>query len=321
MSAQAFWITGVGQGEIRSVELPRLRNDQVQVSTLFTGISRGTEYLVFNGLVPNSEHQRMQAPFQDGEFSFPVKYGYINVGKVEQGPTALQGRKVFCLYPHQSEYVVPADAVTILPESVPTNRAILGANLETAINALWDAQPAVGDRISIVGAGVIGCLVAWLASRIPGCEVELIDVNSNREVLAEKLGVDFKLPEQASEDRDLVIHASASEQGINTALNLAGFEATVLELSWYGSNAVSVPLGKAFHSRRLQIRSSQVGQIAPTQRARWDYKRRLELALSMLKHNELDNLISGESQFAELPETMHNIMKNGRDVLCHRICY
>ena len=321
MNAEAFWNTGVRKSEIRPVALPPRGPAEVTVRSLYSAISRGTESLVFNGTVPVSEYQRMRAPFQEGDFPFPVKYGYINVGVVEEGPEALLGQSVFCLYPHQTRFNVPADAVTPIPAQIPATRAVLCANLETAINALWDAQPNIGDRITVVGGGVVGCLVAWLAARIPGCEVELVDINARRRSIADRLGADFRLPKDASNERDLVIHASASEQGLRTALELAGFEATVLELSWYGDKAVSVPLGQAFHSRRLQLRSSQVGQIAPAQRSRWDYRRRLALAMKLLEDETLDCLISGESDFVTLPETLARLTLDGNDVLCHRIRY
>lgn len=321
MHADAFWITGERTGEIISTPLTAPTTDEVIVRTLYSAVSRGTESLVFSGSVPPSEHQRMRAPFQEGDFPWPVKYGYINVGVVEQGPESLTGRQVFCLYPHQRRYVVAADAVTPIPPQVPASRAVLCANMETAINALWDAQPSIGDRITVVGAGVVGCLVAWMAAAIPGCDVELVDINPARASLAALLGARFSLPDTADDERDLVIHASASERGLTTALSLAGFEATVLELSWYGDRPVAVPLGQAFHSRRLQLRCSQVGSIAPTQRARWTYQRRLALAMTLLEADVLDALVSGESDFAELPRIYADLMDGGQDVLCHRIKY
>lgn len=319
--ARAFWIVAPECGEIRPVSVPPVMDGDVKVTTLFTGVSLGTESLVYNGLIPPGEYSRMRAPFQEGDFPFPVKYGYNNIGRVEQGPDELVGRKVFSLYPHQTSFVVPSSSVTVLPDNIPAERAVLCANMETAVNVLWDAQPALGDRISIIGAGVLGCLVAWLAAQIPGCEVELIDINPQRAAIAETLGVDFRIPIQASNERDLLIHASASEQGLDTALNLAAFEATIIELSWYGSKPVSVALGGAFHSRRLQLRSSQVGHIAPIQRARWDYRRRLALALSLLADSRLDVLISAESHFDDLPDTFRFLMGQGRNTLCQRIRY
>jgi len=260
--ARAFWILEAGRGEIREEVLPPPAHDQLLVSARRSGISRGTESLVFKGLVPSSQWQAMRCPFQIGEFPGPLKYGYASVGQIDAGPEALLGRRVFCLHPHQSSYIVPIGAVTFLPDDVPDTRAVLSANMETAVNGLWDAAPRLGDRVSVVGAGVVGALVAALAARIPGVEVELIDPDPGRADLAALLGCAFALPATASGERDIVIHASGQPAGLATALGLAGFEATVLEMSWYGAQMVPAPLGEAFHSRRLTLRSSQVGAVA-----------------------------------------------------------
>jgi Zn-dependent alcohol dehydrogenase len=319
--ARSFWIVGPRQGEIRRETLREPNEHEVLVRTLYSGISRGTEALVLNGAVPASENHRMRAPFQDGDFPAPVKYGYINVGVVEKGPASLQNTAVFCLYPHQTRYVVPASAVYRIPDAVPPKRAVLAANLESAVNGLWDAAPRLGDRIAIVGAGVLGCLTAWLCSRIPGCEVELIDINPDRARIAAALNVLFATPDRATAPADLVIHASATAEGLSTALELAGFEAMVLELSWYGIRKPAVPLGEAFHSKRLTLRSSQVGTVATAQRSRWDTRRRMELALKLLSDAKLDALITGESRFDELPAVMPEIASSGGSTLCHRIVY
>jgi hypothetical protein len=319
--ARAFWIVEPGRGEILDEALPRPGDHDVIVRALFSGISRGTEALVFTGRVPSSEHDRMRAPFQSGDFPAPIKYGYASVGQVERGPRALEGSNVFVLYPHQSRYVVPADAVYVLPERVPADRAILAANLETAINGLWDARPHIGDRVSVIGAGTVGCLVAWLASRIAHCDVQLIDVNPNRRAVATTLGVPFATPDQAAPNRDAIIHASGSASGLALALDVAGFEAQITEMSWFGTDAVPVALGNAFHSKRLAIVSSQVGRIATSQRARWTHRRRMELALSMLTDSALDALITGESAFHQLPEVMAELATNPGDTICHRIRY
>lgn len=320
-SCTAFWITSPAKGTLITSQLAAPAAGEVRVKSLFSGISRGTETLVFSGNVPHSESQRMRAPFQEGDFSFPVKYGYINVGIVEQGPDALLGKTVFCLFPHQTRYNVPEASVTPLPDGIPAQRAVLAANMETAINALWDAQPCIGDRISVVGAGVVGSLVAWLASRIIGCHVQLIDLNPERAEVAEQFNVEYAHPDNAQADRDIVFHTSASSEGLDTALNIAGFESTVIELSWFGSLPSSINLGGAFHSQRLQIKSSQVGHVAGAQRARWDYARRLALALSFLSHEGLDALISGESDFEDMPDTLLNLNTPNNTSLCHRIRY
>lgn len=319
--ARAFWVAAPGRGEIRSESLPAPLPTEVLVEALFSGISRGTEALVFGGHVPPSEWQRMRAPFQVGEFSGPVKYGYASVGRVERGPANLVGRLVFVLHPHQTRYIVPAAAAHLLPDGVPAGRAVLAANLETAVNGIWDARLQVGDRVSVVGAGAVGCLVAWLAGRVPGCDVELIDVSPARAAVARALGVRFRVPEDATEEADVVIHASGRAAGLETALRLAGEEATVVELSWFGDERVSLPLGQAFHAKRLTIASSQVGRVATSHRSRWDTGRRMRLALGLLADPALDALVSGESGFESLPEVMAGLAASPGDVVCQRVRY
>jgi threonine dehydrogenase-like Zn-dependent dehydrogenase len=348
--ARAFWLVEPGRGALRDEPLPPLEPGQVEVRTLYSGVSRGTEALVFRGEVPASERQRMRAPFQAGDFPAPVKYGYINVGRIEGGalfptgsvPTGSDkdaheglhraapqdaendpehGRLVFCLYPHQSRYRVPAEAVQPIPETVPAERAVLAAHMETAVNGLWDARPGIGDRIAVVGAGTLGCLCAWLASRIPGCEVELIDTDPRRGRIAAALGVAFADPQNAKLEADRVIHASGTAAGLTTALTLAGFESQVIELSWFGARRIDIPLGEAFHARRLTLRSSQVGTLPPEQRGRWDHRRRLRLALALLADPALDVLITGEDRFESLPEVMAKLAAGPGDTLMHRIRY
>jgi threonine dehydrogenase-like Zn-dependent dehydrogenase len=318
---RALWYAGPQRAEIRRETVAAPGPGDVRVRALHGALSRGTERLIFSGRVPESEYGRMRAPFMAGEFPFPVKYGYINVGRVEAGAPDLIGRTVFALHPHQTEFTVPAEAAVPVPEGVPAGRAVLAANMETALNALWDAAPGPADRIAVVGAGVLGALVAWLAGRIPGADVTLVDIAPARADLARALGVRFALPESAPDNCDLVVHASASGAGLATALRLAGLEATVLELSWYGAGEVPVPLGGAFHSRRLRLISSQVGSIAPSHRARWDYRRRLTAALALLADPVLDALIAPAIAFDDLPARLPDILGPAGGVLCQRIDY
>jgi threonine dehydrogenase-like Zn-dependent dehydrogenase len=276
---------------------------------------------VFDGRVPPSEWGRMRAPFQTGEFPAPVKYGYSNVGRVVRGPNELTDRTVFVLHPHQTRFIVPAEAVHVLPDGVPPARAVLAANLETALNGVWDARPHVGDRIAVIGAGTVGCLAAWLASRIAGCDVELVDINPRREAVASALGVRFAAPAAAAHEADLVIHASGAPAGLELALQIAADEATIVELSWFGDQSVPLSLGGAFHARRLTIASSQVGRVAPSQRPRWDASRRMRLALTLLDDPALDVLITGENEFETLPDVMATLARSPGDALCHRIRY
>jgi threonine dehydrogenase-like Zn-dependent dehydrogenase len=276
---------------------------------------------VFTGAVPASEYGRMRAPFMAGDFPFPVKYGYATVGRVAAGPDDLIGRTAFALYPHQTAFTLPADRIALLPADVPASRAVLAANMETALNALWDSAPGPADRIAVVGAGVVGCLCAWLAAKLPGAEVTLIDIDKRRAAVAADLGAAFALPDAAPEDCDLVIHASAAASGLATALRLAGNEATVLELSWYGAGDVTVPLGGAFHSRRLRLISSQVGQVAPSHRPRWSHSRRLAAALALLTDPAFDALIAPAVDFHALPAALPRILTGPDGVLCQLIRY
>lgn len=319
--ARQFWIRSPGVGEIVAAPLAPQQEGEVLVRALFSGISRGTEATVFRGEVPASQRDAMRAPFQEGDFPGPVKYGYSSVGEVISGPRELVGRKVFCLYPHQDLYRVPADAVTVLPDDVPPERAVLGANAETALNATWDAEGLRADRVVVVGGGVVGLLVAWLFARSPGADVLVHDVDPGRARVAASLGLRFTTDSTVGADAPLVVHASGTEAGLRSALASAGVEGTILEMSWFGSRSVSLPLGEAFHSRRLTLKSSQVGRIPPHRAREWDHRRRLAAAIRLLSDPRLDVLISGESAFEELPAVMARLARDGAGALCHRIRY
>jgi threonine dehydrogenase-like Zn-dependent dehydrogenase len=318
---RAFWVSAPGHGEIRPVDVPDPGPGQVLVRTRRSGVSRGTETLVFRGAVPADQHERMRAPHQDGDFPGPVKYGYLNVGVVEAGEPGLVGRTVFCLHPHQTAYVVRADEVTVVPDGVPADRAVLAGTVETAVNALWDAAPMVGDRVAVVGAGMVGCCVARLLAGIPGVEVWLADVDPTRAEVASALGVAFAHPDEVSDDRDLVVHASATEAGLRRSLELLGPDGEVVDLSWYGDTPVRLDLGGVFHSHRLRIRASQVGEVALGRRHRRSRGERLALALDLLQDPAYDALLTGASPFEELPALMAELSAGTRPALCHTITY
>jgi threonine dehydrogenase-like Zn-dependent dehydrogenase len=320
-AARAFWCRPPGHGEIRPAELPPVGAGEVLVRTLYSGISRGTETLVWRGGVPTGQYAVMRAPFQEGDFPGPVKYGYLNVGVVEDGPAGLRGRTVFCLYPHQTRYVVPAAAVTPVPAAVPAGRAVLAGTVETAVNAMWDAAPLLGDRVAVVGAGMVGCCAAKLLAGYPAVRVQLVDVDPARASIAAALGVDFATPDRAAGDCDLVIHASATEAGLNRSLELLVPEGVVIELSWYGDRRVSLPLGESFHSRRLAVRGSQVGTVAPARRGRRSHADRLALAMELLADPAYDALITGECRFDELPAVLPRLAGGELPALCLRVTY
>jgi len=322
--AQAFWVAEPGRGELRPVTLPAVGPGDVLVRSLHSGVSRGTETIVFRGAVPADQHDVMRAPHQEGDFPGPVKYGYLTVGVVEQGPPALRGRTVFCLHPHQTAYVVPAEAVVAVPDDVPPRRAVLAGTVETAVNALWDAAPLVGDRVAVVGAGMVGCCVARLLARIPGARVTLVDVDASRSGVAAGLGVGFARPDdldRSEHGHDLVVHTSATSAGLQLSLDLLAPEATVLELSWYGDRTVELALGGAFHSSRLGVRASQVGSVAAARRSRYSYAQRLALALDLLRDPAFDVLLTGESSFGELPDVLPRLVDGSLPAICHTITY
>jgi 2-desacetyl-2-hydroxyethyl bacteriochlorophyllide A dehydrogenase len=316
IEALALWMTAPGQSELRTETLPVLGPGELCVRTRYSALSRGTERLVHEGRVPASEYTRMRAPYQAGAFPFPVKYGYANVGRVEAGPEALLGRDVFCLFPHQTLYQVPSTAVVPLPAAVPPEHAVLAANMETALNAVWDAELGAGDRVCVVGAGVVGALCAYLAARHPGTEVRVVDPDPSRRSVIERLGASAHA---GAGEYDVVLHASGNPDGLATALALAGQEARVVELSWYGDRRVTLPLGEAFHAKRLTLRSSQVGQLPPTRVARWDHRRRLTLALSLLADPALDVLFGNDVPFAQLPSALAAAF--AASAQCTRIVY
>ncbi len=263
----------------------------------------------------------MRAPFQDGSFPFPVKYGYLNVGVVEEGPAALLGQRVFTLFPHQSAFVVPAEAVVPVPDGVPTRRAVLAGAVETAVNVLWDAAPLVGDRVAVVGAGMIGCSIARLLHGIPGVEVALVDIDPSRRDVADRLGVAFADPGNAPHDRDLVINTSGSDAGLQLALESVVTEGEVIEASWYADRPATLMLGGDFHSRRLTIRSSQVGAVAARRRGSRTTRDRLELALCFLRDPAFDVLLTAESSWRDLPDVMAGLTESSNADLCHTLTW
>lgn len=321
--SSALWIAAPGVAELRREPEPTpdpAAGREVLVETGWSGISRGTERLVFRGWVPAQEWERMRAPLQAGGFGFPVKYGYAAVGRAVTGPADLAGRWVFVLHPHQDRFAAPAALCLPLPEGLEPRRATLAANMETALNVVWDAGVGPCDRVAVVGAGVVGALAAWLTGRIPGVAATLVDVNPERAGLAARLGVGFAPPEAAPQDCDVVIHASGTGSGLATALAAAGEEALVVEASWHGEGTTPAPLGGAFHSRRLRLASSQVGRVPPARAPRWTNRRRLAAALELLRAPELGALISGETDFADLPERYGAILDDPA-TLCHVVRY
>lgn len=321
MEATAYWTTAARQGELRHEVLPEPGQQEVRVRTIASAISRGTELLVYRHGVPESVRERMRCPFQAGDLPGPVKYGYLSVGEVESGPAELLGERVFCLYPHQDRYVVPVTAVTAVPADVPSERAVLAGTVETAVNALWDGPPRIGDRVAVVGAGMVGLSVAALLRRFPLRRLQVVEVDAARAEVIRGLGVAAVAPDEAEGDCDLVFHASATGAGLATALALLGDEGEVIELSWYGDRTPDVPLGADFHARRLSIRASQVGRVSPARAARRGTSERLAIALEALRDPAFDLLLAPAVPFEELPRLMDDLDAGASAGRCQVISY
>ncbi|MEO0679979.1 MAG: zinc-binding alcohol dehydrogenase [Pseudomonadota bacterium] len=295
---------------------------ELRLAMVVSALSRGTERLVFEGRVPPSEHARMRAPFQRGDFPFPVEYGYCAVAEVREGPAELIGRLGFALHPHRTLFRLPAAAFAPLPEGLPPERAALAANMETALNVVWDARIAPGDRVAVVGAGLVGCLVARLAAGIPGVEVHLTDENPSRKQTAEQLGVTFCNIGGLPGGCDVAVNASASADGLASALDCLGVEGRCVEASWHGEGAAPVPLGGAFHAQRLSLISSQVGRLPPERAPRWSHRRRLDAALRLLAADPaLDGLLTGEVAFDDLPARLPALLAPGAEGIATLVRY
>ena len=321
INATAYWTTAREHGELRSEELAAPGPGEALVCALYSGISKGTEMVVHRGAVPPRVAQEMRAPHQEGQFPGPVKFGYLSVGVVEEGPEDWKGQRVFCLNPHQDRYVVPVSELTRIPDHVPSRRAVLTGTVETAVNALWEAGPRLGDRIAVVGAGLVGGMVATLLRTFPLDRLQLVDLDPGRKQLADRLGVDFAQPDEALADCDIVFHCSASQEGLERSLQLCGDEGDVIEMSWYANRAVTLPLGEDFHERRLSIRASQVGVVARSRRHRRTNADRLDLAVSLLTDPVFDAFLTGQSAFEDLPDVVQGLSDGSLEALCHVIEY
>lgn len=310
---------------LKSCPLPPFNSQSVRIKTLYSGISRGTESLVFNGLIPESEWQTMRCPHQSGAFSFPISYGYSVVGKViETGPEITKmfpGDIVFVLHPHQEQIVAQGDMVRPVPEEIPAMRAVLAANMETALNGVWDGGVDVHHKVSVIGGGVVGLLTAYLANKVTEATVSVIDINPNKQEIAEKLGLRFATPDDAPAEQDIIFNTSSSETGLQCGLDHLAFEGSLIEMSWYGDKPVQLSLGGRFHSQRLKIISSQVGHVSPSKRTTHGYEGRMAEVMQWLADPLLDHLLEEEIAFKALPDVLPEIFSKESDILCQVVRY
>lgn len=314
MLSHALWFEDRHTGKIMEETVPPLAADMCLVKAQFSAISSGTERTVFSGDVPPVLHEEMRCPYMGGSFSFPVKYGYSLVGEVVAGPESLLYKRVHVLHPHQTLAAVRCEDLLVLPENLPPARATLISNLETAITAVWDSGVHVGDRALVAGFGIIGSLVARLLSGIPGTEVYVTDSDPHKTGLATRMGFALYEPLQHP-DLDVAFNASATAEGLQSAIDSLGTEGRVIELSWYGTHDVHLWLGDTFHSRRKAILCSQVSTIPAAMRTRWSRQRRRELAARLLCDPVFDQHISHVVRFEELPEVFDRLLTMPSDCL------
>lgn len=319
MIPRALWIAEAGRAELREEALTPLEDGWCRVDAIYSAVSPGTERLVANGRVPEEIADVMRCPYMDGSFAFPLKYGYSMVGRVSEGPEDVRGRLVHVLHPHQSRFDVRVGDVRFVPDAISPDRATLASNLETAVTALWDSRIVAGERALVIGFGIVGSLVARLLSRVPGVEVDVLDRDASKRHLATRLG--FAAIDEPRADYDVAFGASGSPDEVQTAIDAVGVEGRIVELSWLGMRESRVLLGGSFHSGRKQLVASQVSNIPPYLRGRWDHARRTRLVFSLLRDPVFDRHITRTIAFDEMPRFIEELCGGESDGLSVTVRY
>ena len=320
METYSLWLENKNKPKIKKKLLrPSNKPNTLIIKTLYSGISKGTEKLVSSGFVGKDQYKIMKSPFQEGTFSFPIKYGYINVGKVINGPKKLLHKNTFALYPHQDLFEINSKEVQILNESNNPKKYLLTANMETAINIFWDTQASNKDKIVIVGMGSVGILTAYYFKLQNYKNVFICDSNLKKKKFATLLGLNFK-DFKSIKDIDVVINTTSNYQIINKSFNKLNLEGKIVEASWYGNKKGIINLGGNFHSKRLKLISTQVSNIPKYLSNKHNYKSRLKLAIKALSSNKLLKLVNTESHFNNLEEDYVSIINNP-DSIMHAIKY
>jgi len=300
MKSRTLVFAGPGQIVIEEQQAGTPRGDQLLVQTQFSGISAGTELLIYRGEAPPEMQADGNLPALAGTLAFPLHYGYSAVGEVialgPEAPSELLGRLVFAFHPHASHFLVAAAAVTPLPDDLPAEAALFLPNMETAINFLHDGAPLAGERVVVFGQGVVGLLTTALLSRIPLGSLITADPDPMRRATSRDFGAAQSLSpselQGLTQQADLTYELTGDPQALNQAISVTGFEGRVVLGSWYGTKQASLNLGGRFHRSRIRLLSSQVSTIASTLTGRWDKRRRLEFALQMVRAIEPARLIT-----------------------------
>ena len=315
----ALWHNSDFTSELKEEKNSKIDIDQIEVKSLFSLISTGTERLVASGEVPVSSFEFMAVPYMKGNFSFPIKYGYSLVGKVTS-VGKLYGKIVHLLHPHQGKCLVKEVDVMIVPDEIPAKRATLASNVETALNAIWDAEISIGDKVLIAGFGMIGSLLARVLSFMPEVEIVIMEKDANRVKMVQKMGFTF-IDDPEPSYFDVAFNTTSNEKALQIAIQSVGLEGKIIEMSWYGTKNVNINLGADFHYHRKQIISSQVSKIPSDKQSRWDYKRRKEVVFKLLKSPLFDEHITDVLTFAETPAFFDKLRAGGVSGLGYCIEY
>ena len=317
INTQSFWIKKKNNSYIKDHSINQAGKNELLIQTKYSGISYGTERVVYTGSVPDSQRELMRCPYQEGNFGSDVKYGYMNIGKVIDGPPGFKGKYVYTLFPHQTYYILDKTEVTLIPESIPLKRCLLTANMETAINGMWDTLPSCGDKILVIGSGVVGFLMAYILKSIPGSEILLVDSDSKKNKYSKLFNINFKNKYKAN----IIYECSGNAKILDGLSKHVKDEAIICILSWYGDNISKVKFGEEFLSKRIKIIFSQVSKVSHNRSQYWDNVKRRELAIKMLNDDRLDNLIEKKIiKFSKLP-LFFSQMNNKQSFFCKVVDY
>ncbi|WP_298982402.1 zinc-dependent alcohol dehydrogenase [Caldilinea sp.] len=308
MVRRSVIFTAPGKVVVRAEPIPQPQPGELLVQTLVSAISAGTELLFLRGEVPANMEVDSAIPALNGAVRYPLRYGYACVGRVieagEEQDRGWLGCTVFAFHPHASHFVASTAQILPVPDDLTPHRAALLPNMETAVNLVMDGQPGIGERVAVIGLGVVGLLTIALLARFPLERLLAVDPLPQRRGLATALGAHAALaPEELTERSgyDLVYEVSGSPIALNTALALTGFAGRIVIGSWYGVKQAPLDLGGAFHRSRIRLLASQVSTIDPRWSGRWNKKRRIDLAWAMLRAVEIERLITHRLPVEEAP--------------------
>jgi 2-desacetyl-2-hydroxyethyl bacteriochlorophyllide A dehydrogenase len=308
MLRRSLYFTAPHTIDVREEPLPALAAGQVLAQTLCSAISPGTEMLVYRGQVPTEMAVDETIAALGGQFRFPLKYGYSAVGRVlELGPgvdSAWQGRTVFAFNPHESHVIADIAQLFPLPDDVDAETALFLPNMETAVNFLLDGAPLIGERVAVLGQGVVGLLTTALLARCPLANLTTFDHYPLRRETSLALGAHVSLSPESSPalQADLTYELSGSPAALDAAIALTGFDGRIVVGSWYGQKRAALDLGGRFHRSRIRLISSQVSTLTPALSGRWDKARRLQVAWAMLRAVRPGRLITHRVPLAAAAE-------------------